>query len=121
MKKFYFITALLLLSATALYAQGYEKTAYVTTTNHKIIIPEDGTLDEALRLSSEWAEAVLKKHPDMLDIKYYLTATEADTMDLLVMYYYESPTTAAGSGAKLPGLINNYWKDKSASEEFLKS
>ena len=104
--------------SSMLFAQHYEKGRYVTSTTHQLIIPDGGNLDEALRLSSRWAEAVLKKHPNMLDVRYLLSEVEADTMQLLVLYEFESIKDADSAGVMVKQLVETEWPDPIARRAF---
>ena len=99
-------------------AQNYKEGRYISTTNHKIIIPEDGNIEEILQVSSEWSERVLKQSSVIKDIRYLLTYTESDTMNLLVLYEYESIEEASKSGASIQELINKNWPDEKERNEF---
>lgn len=81
MKSILFIILFILITIKT-FPQNYRYGGFVSATTHKIIIPEDGSLDEALRLSSEWGEKILKKNSKIIDVKYLLSAAESDTMDL---------------------------------------
>lgn len=101
--------------------QGFEKGDYVTTTTHTIIVPEGGTLEEALRLSSEWGERVLKQYPGMRNVRYLLSAAEADTMQLLVIYEYDSKTAADTAGSAIRRLIESEWPEMDDRKAFFDS
>ncbi len=103
---------------TALNAQNYKEGGYINTIDHKIIIPEDGSVDEVLKVSSEWAELVLKQIPGIKDVRYLLSYSETDTLNLLVLYEYESREDAAKSGQAVNGLIDKNWPDKEARDAF---
>jgi len=99
----------MVLPSTAVQGQGYERGGYVTTTTHTVIVPDGGTLDEALRLSSEWGERVLRQYAGMRDVRYLLSAAEADTMQLLVIYEYDSKAAADTAGSAIRTLIEREW------------
>lgn len=114
----YMICASMGLVAQLSHAQHYHEGRYISAITHHIVLPEDGTRDEILSLSSEWAEAVLKQHPDILDIRYLLSATETDTLELLVLYEYTSAETARGAGIVIQELTNAHWPDAVARDAF---
>ncbi len=106
------------LSFTALFAQNYKEGKYISAIDHTIIIPEDGNLDEVMKVSSEWAELVLKQIPGIKDVRYLLSHTESDTLNLLVLYEYGSRDDAVKSGQAVNELINKNWPDKNERDAF---
>lgn len=118
-RKFLFaVLASLALMSESVLAQHYQEGRYVSTIVHHIVIPEDGSREEILSLSSEWAEAVLKKHPDILDVRYLLSAAPADTLELLVHYEYASQESARGSGPMIQELMQAYWPKEEDRDAF---
>ena len=102
-------------------AQSHSKGRFVNSTIHNVVIPEEGSLDEALRLTSTWAERVLKQHPDMVDVRYLLSAVEADTMQLMVLYTYETKAAADSAGGAVRRLIESEWPDPEVRQAFFDS
>lgn len=99
-------------------AQHHSEGRYVATITHHIVLPEEGTREEILALSSEWAEAVLKKHPQILDVRYLLSAAPADTLELLVLYEYASQEAARGAGSVIQELMAAHWPNAEDRDAF---
>lgn len=97
----------------------YEPSAYVSAITHHVVIPEDGSRDEILGLTSEWAEEVLKKAPALLDLTYLLSETTADSLELTVLYEYESEEAAAEVGSQVREAMQAYWHDSADQQAFL--
>ena len=114
------ILSLLLFSITIICnGQEYKPKKTVQIIVHKIIIPENGSLEEALELSKEWTENVLRKNENFEDIQLLLSDTSKDTIDLMVLYKYKSNITQ-DTNAINQELINKYWTKEGTFEKFLK-
>ena len=57
--------------------------------NIQFIIPKGGSLDEALRLTKEWTENVLRKNDNFENIQLLLSDRKRDTISLMVLYKYK--------------------------------
>ena len=112
--------ALFLVLSPSAKAQSYEYGRYIQTITHTIRIPEDGSLDEALKVSAEWGQAVLKKHSKIISVRYLLSQEEegSDTHKLLVLYEYENSEAAKNTGAEIQELIQKHWTTDASRNAF---
>lgn len=100
------------------FGQQYEKRQQVQVIIHKIIVPEDGSLKEALALTQEWTENVLRKHENFESIQLLLSEEAVDTLDLVVLYKYK-PDIIRSTNQIMQELINQHWPDKSEFDNFM--
>ncbi|TJY37766.1 hypothetical protein [Pontimicrobium aquaticum] len=100
-------------------SQEYKENQNVQIIVHKIIIPENGSLKEALGLTQEWTENVLRKNDNFENIQLLISDTTKDTIDLMVLYKYKSNITR-DTNAINKELINKYWTKEGTFEKFLK-
>ena len=117
MNKLLFIVALLFgLSANG---QQYVLRQSVQSIVHKIIIPEDGSLEEALALTREWTESVLRKNENIDDVQLLLSSTDSDTLDLMVLYKFREDVVRSTNEINQE-LIKKRWPGEKDFENFLK-
>lgn len=109
---------LFIFPAILAYAQEYEEGAEVLVIIHKIVIPDGGTLQEALALSQEWTEHVLRKNENFTDIQLLLSDPSKDTIDLLVLYTYRENISRNTNDINQE-LIEAHWGDESNFNRFL--
>ncbi len=102
---------MLLFVSSAIADPTYKRTSYVVTITHPVVVAYQGSMDEFLTLSATWAERVLKRNPKILDVTYLLEYGEADTLDLLVLYEYESRKEAAEANTLMESLIHEGWAE----------
>ncbi len=117
MKKFQLTIVSLILSIVC-FCQEYKESGLVQTITHKIIVPEGGSLNEALSLSQEWVENVLRKNENFRDIQLLLSDTSKDTVDLMVVYNYKTEFNRDTNEINQE-LIKAYWKEDGSFEKFL--
>ncbi len=104
--------------AALAYAQEYDEGAEVLVIIHKIVIPDGGTLQEALALNQEWTEHVLRKNENFTDIQLLLSDPSKDTIDLLVLYTYRENISRNTNDINQE-LIEAHWGDESNFNRFL--
>lgn len=117
-KKLSIILILYLLSSVVM-GQSYQETQSIQVITHKIIIPEDGTLEEALSLSQEWTENVLKKNPNFSKIELLVSDTKKDTVDLMVLYRLNKNITKNTNEINQE-LIATHWPEEGSFDAFIK-
>lgn len=118
MKQVYFTIALLLTSVSICSGQSYIEKQRVQVITHHIVIPENGTLDEALSLSQEWTEKVLKKNPNFDEIELFVSETKADTIKLMVLYRYSDEITRDTNEINQE-LISQGWPGEGEFDSFI--
>ena len=113
------LSLFLLLVTVICNGQEYKENQTVQIIVHKIIIPDNGTLKEALDLTHEWTENVLRKNENFEDIQLLISDSEKDTIDLMVLYKYKLETIRNTNEINQE-LISQYWLEKDAFENFIK-
>jgi len=98
--------------------QEYKENQTIQTIIHKIVIPENGSLKEALDLTQEWTENVLRKNENFENIQLLISDTKKDTIDLMVLYKYKLNITRSTNEINQE-LINKHWTKKEAFENFI--
>lgn len=98
--------------------QEYKENQTVQIIVHKIIIPEGGSLKEALLLTKEWTENILRKNENFEDIQLLLSDTKKDTIDLLVQYRFKLDNTR-DTNEIIQELINDHWPEEGAFQKFI--
>lgn len=99
-------------------SQVYKENQTVQIIVHKIIIPENGSVKEALELTYEWTENVLRKNENFENIQLLISDTSKDTIDLMVLYKYKLDYTRDTNEINQE-LISKYWPEKNAFENFI--
>ena len=118
MRKTHYLGFLLLFASFALKVQSKPENERLQITVHKIEVPSDGTLEEALALSREWTENVLLKNENFEEVRMLLTQTADRQYDLLMIYRYaENPVR--NTNAINQELIHAHWPDEGAFQKFM--
>lgn len=117
MKKTILSLSLLLVTFICI-GQEYKENQTVQIIVHKIIIPENGSLKEALDLTQEWTENVLRKNENFENIQLLISDTAKDTINLMVLYKYRLNNTRSTNEINQE-LISKYWPKKGAFENFI--
>ena len=112
------LSVVLLLVTVLCHGQEYKESQTVQTIVHKIIIPENGSLKEALELTQEWTENVLRKNENFENIQLLISDTEKDTIDLMVLYKYKL-NIERNTNEINQELISQHWPEKGAFESFI--
>ena len=117
MRLYILVFALIIVSYYS-HGQGYKENQTVQVIVHKIIIPEGGTLNEALSLTQEWTENVLRKNENFDSIQLLISDTSKDTIDLMVLYTYKEETTRDTNEINQE-LIKRNWPEDGDFEKFI--
>ncbi|WP_299111527.1 hypothetical protein [uncultured Winogradskyella sp.] len=112
------LSLFLLLLSIICRGQEYKENQTVQIIVHKIIIPENGTLKEALDLTQEWTEKVLRKNENFENIQLLISDTKKDTIDLMVLYKYKL-NNIRNTNEINQELISKHWPEKGAFENFI--
>lgn len=112
------LSVVLLLVTVLCHGQEYKESQTVQTIVHKIIIPENGSLKEALELTQEWTENVLRKNENFENIQLLISDTEKDTIDLMVLYKYKL-NIERNTNEINQELISQHWPEKGEFESFI--
>ena len=112
------LSLFLLLGSGICRGQEYKENQTVQIIVHKIIIPENGTLKEALDLTQEWTENVLRKNENFENIQLLISDTKKDTIDLMVLYKFKLDIIRNTNEINQE-LISKYWPEKGAFENFI--
>ena len=118
MRKTHYLGFLLLFASFALKVQSKPENERLKITVHKIEVPSDGTLEEALALSREWTENVLLKNENFEEVRMLLTQTADRHYNLLMIYRYaENPVR--NTNAINQELIQAHWPEEGAFQKFM--
>tara|TARA_R110002073_G_scaffold247738_1_gene410671 strand:+ start:2905 stop:3342 length:438 start_codon:yes stop_codon:yes gene_type:complete len=98
--------------------QSYKEKQTVQMIEHTIIIPKGGSLEEALRLTKEWTENVLRKNDNFENIQLLLSDRKRDTISLMVLYKYKL-NTARNTDEINQELIKRHWPKEGAFQNFI--
>jgi len=112
-----FLLILVLLSSHC-YSQEYKEGSKVQMLVHKLVISEGGTLKEALSLTQEWMENVIRKNENFENVQLLISDTSKDTIDLFVLYQYKESITENVEDIDL-NLIKAYWQEKADFDRFM--
>lgn len=104
--------------ASVTFGQQYVPKQTVQSIVHKIIIPEEGSLEEALALTQEWTESVLRKNENIDEVRLLLSNTESDTLDLLVLYKFKENVERSTNEINQE-LIKKRWPGENDFQQFI--
>jgi hypothetical protein len=100
--------------------QKYKEGPLVQVIVHKIIIPDGGSLKEALDLTYEWTENILRKNENIEKVQLLLSDTKRDTIDLMVLYNFKLNITRNTNEINQE-LIKSHWPEEGAFDNFIKN
>lgn len=106
------------ISNYSVHAQVYQQDNTVQLINHKIIIPDGGTLAEALSLTQDWTESVLRKNENIEEVKLLIGDTQKDTIDLVVLYSFKKNVQRSTNEINQE-LIKQRWPGEGEFELFI--
>jgi len=99
--------------------QEYQENKTIQIIEHKIIVPENGSLKEALSLTKEWTENVLRKNENFENIQLLISDKEKDTINLLVLYKYKLNISRSTNEINQE-LIKKHWPKDEDFKSFIK-